>query len=96
MLNTRRIVVWAVLLGITSSSLLVSFLAPVPGSIGITEVLTIYFLDPALTARGMVVGTLLRFLCAYGLVVPGVVLLANAIRKMGWQQVLKCAQPKRP
>jgi uncharacterized membrane protein YbhN (UPF0104 family) len=72
-----------------SNSLLVSYLAPVPGAIGVTEVLTSYFLDPAMTERGMVASTLLRFLCWYVLAIPGAVLLLNAIRAAGWQQLKK-------
>jgi len=72
-----------------SNSLLVSYLAPVPGSIGVTEVLTSYFLDPAMTERSMVASTLLRFLCWYVLAIPGAALLVNAIRAAGWRQLRK-------
>lgn len=64
-----------------SNSLMVSYLAPVPGSIGVTEVATSYFIDPAMTDRGMVAATLLRFLCWYVLAIPGLVFLLNAVRR---------------
>ena len=83
-------------LAVFSASLLVSYLAPVPGSIGVTEVLTSYFLDPQMTERGMVVSTLLRFLCAYVLVIPGTVILAHAIRAVGWKYARRYAEPERP
>lgn len=76
-------------LAVFSNSLLVAYLAPVPGSIGVSEVLTNYFLDPALTDRGMVVSTLLRFLCAYVVVLPGSVILLNALRQVGRRQLHK-------
>ena len=76
-----------------SNSLLVSYLAPVPGGIGVTEVLTSYFLDPAMTERAMVASTLLRFLCAYVLAIPGALLLFNALRAVGWQELKKQWQP---
>lgn len=66
-----------------SNSLMVSYLAPVPGSIGVTEVATSYFIDPAMTERGMVAATLLRFLCWYVLAIPGLLLLLNAVRLEG-------------
>jgi uncharacterized membrane protein YbhN (UPF0104 family) len=63
------------------NSLMVSYLAPVPGSIGVTEVATSYLIDPSMTERGMVAATLLRFLCWYVLAVPGLVLLLVALRR---------------
>jgi uncharacterized membrane protein YbhN (UPF0104 family) len=63
-----------------SNSLMVSYLAPVPGSIGVTEVATSYLIDPAMTERGMVAATLLRFLCWYVLAIPGLLFLLNAVR----------------
>jgi len=64
-----------------SNSLMVSYLAPVPGSIGVTELATSWLIDPAMTERGMVAATLLRFLCWYALAVPGVVFLLNSVRR---------------
>jgi uncharacterized membrane protein YbhN (UPF0104 family) len=67
-------------LTVFSNSLMVSYLAPVPGAIGVTEVATSYLIDPAMTERGMVAATLLRFLCWYVLAIPGVLILLNAVR----------------
>jgi uncharacterized membrane protein YbhN (UPF0104 family) len=64
-----------------SNSLMVSYLAPVPGAIGVTELATSYLLDPAMTERGMVASTLLRFLCWYVLAIPGLVFLLNSLRR---------------
>jgi uncharacterized protein (TIRG00374 family) len=64
-----------------SNSLMISYLAPVPGSIGVTEVATNYLLDPNMTERGMVASTLLRFLCWYVLAIPGAAVLLNALRR---------------
>ena len=63
-----------------SNSLMVSYLAPVPGSIGVTELATSYFIDPAMTERGMVAATLLRFLCWYVLAIPGLLFLMAGLR----------------
>lgn len=82
-------------LTVFSNSLLVSYLAPVPGSIGVTELLTNYLIDPAMTERGMVVSTLLRTLCSYIVVLPGAVLLLNAVRAVGWDRLREQWKPKR-
>ncbi|APV50700.1 hypothetical protein BWI17_14010 [Betaproteobacteria bacterium GR16-43] len=72
-------------LAVFSASLLVAYLAPVPGGIGVSEVLTSYFIDPAMSGEGMVVATLLRFVCSYALVVPGALVLADEVRVAGWR-----------
>jgi uncharacterized membrane protein YbhN (UPF0104 family) len=66
-----------------SNSLMVAYLSPVPGSVGITEFATSYMLDPALTETGMVVSALLRFLCWYMVMLPGALLLADLFRREG-------------
>ncbi len=74
-----------------SNSLMVAYLSPVPGSVGITEFATSYLLDPALTETGMVVSTLLRFLCWYAVMIPGAILLADLFRREGlgrWRAVV--------
>ncbi len=70
-------------LTVFSNSLMVSYLAPVPGSIGVTEVATSYLIDPQMTERGMVAATLLRFLCWYSVAIPGLLFLLNAVRVEG-------------
>jgi uncharacterized protein (TIRG00374 family) len=65
-----------------SAGLLVAYLAPVPGSIGVTELATAYLLDPRLGPEALVVSGLLRVFCWYGVVLPGAALLAwEALRK---------------
>jgi uncharacterized membrane protein YbhN (UPF0104 family) len=72
-----------------NASLLVSYLAPVPGAMGVTEVLTAYFIDPAMGERSMVAATLLRFFCWYVLALPGALVLLNAIRAVGWRELAR-------
>jgi uncharacterized membrane protein YbhN (UPF0104 family) len=59
-----------------SGGLMVAYLAPVPGSIGVTELCTAYLLDPALGPQALVVSGVGRVLCWYGVVLPGAVMLA--------------------
>jgi uncharacterized protein (TIRG00374 family) len=70
-----------------SVSLLVAYIAPVPGSIGVSEVLTNYFIDPSMTENGMVASSLLRFLCSYLPMIPGAIILLDAVRAAGWRQL---------
>ena len=70
-----------------SISLLVAYIAPVPGSIGMCEVITNYLIDPSMTEGGMVASCLLRFLCSYLLMIPGAIILLDAIRAVGWRQL---------
>jgi uncharacterized membrane protein YbhN (UPF0104 family) len=70
-------------LTVFSNSLLVSYLAPVPGSIGVTEVATSYLIDTGMSEPGMVAATLLRFLCWYSVAIPGLFFLLNAVRVEG-------------
>jgi len=70
-----------------SVSLLVAYISPVPGSIGISELLTSYLIDPAMTENGMVASSLLRFLCSYLLMIPGAIILLDAMRAAGWRQL---------
>jgi uncharacterized membrane protein YbhN (UPF0104 family) len=59
-----------------SASLMVAYLAPVPGSIGVTELVTSYLIDPGLSPPALVAAGLLRVLCWYVSVLPGAVFLA--------------------
>ena len=70
-----------------SVSLLVAYIAPVPGSIGVSEVLTNYLIDPSMTESGMVASSLLRLLCSYLPMIPGAIILLDAIRTAGWRQL---------
>jgi uncharacterized protein (TIRG00374 family) len=70
-------------LTIFSTSLMVAYLAPVPGAIGVTELATSYMLDPALTPEGMAVSLTLRCLCWYLVALPGALVLAQEFRRAG-------------
>jgi uncharacterized protein (TIRG00374 family) len=67
-------------LTIFSTSLMIAYLAPVPGAIGVTEIATSYMLDPNLTAAGMAVSLSLRVLCWYGISLPGALVLVRSLR----------------
>lgn len=77
-----------------SASLLVSYLAPVPGGMGVTEVLTAYFIDPAMGEASMVAATLARFFCWYVPVLPGALVLFNTLRAVGWRELFARWQPQ--
>ena len=70
---------------IFSTSLMIAYLAPVPGSIGITELLTAFMLDPQLAAPSLAVALLLRVFCWYLVAVPGGIILAWIFRKKSVQ-----------
>lgn len=74
---------WLQALTIFSTSLMVAYLAPVPGAIGVTELATSYMLDPALTPEGMAVSLTLRCLCWYLVAVPGALVLGQEFRRAG-------------
>jgi len=74
---------WLQALTIFSTSLMVAYLAPVPGAIGVTELATSYMLDPALTPGGMAVSLTLRCLCWYLVALPGALVLAQEFRRAG-------------
>jgi uncharacterized membrane protein YbhN (UPF0104 family) len=60
---------------------MVEYFAPVPGSMGVTEAVTSYLIDPAMTEPGMAASVLLRLLCWYLTIAPGIVFLAWAFRR---------------
>lgn len=62
---------WEKAVTVFSNSLMVAYLAPVPGSMGVSEFVTNYLLDPSLTSQGMTVSALLRFLCWYSAAILG-------------------------
>lgn len=64
-----------------STGMMVAYLAPVPGSIGVTELATAYLLDPHLGHAAVSASVLLRFLCWYGGGLPGPAFLLLAARK---------------
>ncbi len=74
---------WLQALTIFSTSLMVAYLAPVPGAIGVTELATSYMLSPALTPEAMAVALTLRILCWYLVALPGALVLAQQFRLAG-------------
>jgi len=79
---------WLQALTIFSTSLMIAYLAPVPGAIGVTEVATSYMLSPALTPEGMAVAITLRVLCWYLVALPGALVLAAEFRRAGGRWTL--------
>ena len=77
-----------------SNSLLVAYLSPVPGSIGVTEAATNYLLSPKMSERGMMASTLLRFLCWYVIMIPGAIITVKMIGEVGIQAFEKWVLPK--
>ena len=57
---------WARALTVFSNGLVVAYLAPVPGSIGVTELATAYLIDPAVPGDALAVAVVLRSICWYG------------------------------
>jgi len=70
-------------LTVFSTSLMVAYLAPVPGAIGVTEIMTSYMLDPRFTPQGMAISLALRLLCWYLVTLPGGLILAAHALKAG-------------
>jgi uncharacterized membrane protein YbhN (UPF0104 family) len=65
-----------------ASGLVIAYLAPIPGSIGVTEATTAYLLDPALSTRAIAAAVVLRALFWYfPAVLGGAVLWAWALRR---------------
>lgn len=67
-------------LTIFSTSLMVAYLAPLPGAIGVTEIATAYMLDPALGPQAMAATLVLRILCWYLVGPPGALVLLHVLR----------------
>jgi uncharacterized membrane protein YbhN (UPF0104 family) len=78
-------------IAVFGASLMTAYLAPVPGSIGVTEVVTSYLINPTLPPAAIVVAVILRFQCWYVSVIPGALLLA-------WELVRarRATPPSRP
>ena len=70
-------------LTIFSSSLMVDYVSPVPGSIGVCEFATAFMIDPRLTPQSLVIAILLRILCKYLVLLPGSFVVANVLRRQG-------------
>ena len=72
-------------LTIFSTSLMVAYLAPLPGAIGVTEIATAYMLDPALGPQAMAAALVLRILCWYLVGPPGALVLLHVLRSGTWR-----------
>ena len=72
-------------LTIFSTSLMVAYLAPLPGAIGVTEIATAYMLDPALGPQAMAATLVLRILCWYLVGPPGALVLLHVLRTGTWR-----------
>jgi uncharacterized membrane protein YbhN (UPF0104 family) len=70
-------------LTIFSTSLMVDYVAPVPGSIGVTEFITAYMIDPKVSPESLFVAIVLRICCKYIVIFPGAVLLLDLLRHRG-------------
>ena len=66
-----------------SDGMLVAYVAPIPGAVGVTEMTTSYLLDPELTRTASAVAILQRTLCWYGAAAVGAVVVAQVVRKVG-------------
>lgn len=72
-----------------STGLLVAYVAPVPGSIGVTEAATAHLLDPAMSPDAMTTAILIRICCWYAAAIAGAVLLAGELRRIGWDRFVR-------
>ena len=68
---------------IFGNGLLVAYLSPIPGSVGIAEASTAYLLDPALSSDAIAAAVLCRTLCWYGAIPFGALVLAGEARRIG-------------
>jgi glycosyltransferase 2 family protein len=75
---------WPRVSTVFASGLVIAYLAPVPGSIGVTEVTTAYLLDPSLSTQAVTAAVVLRGLFWYlPAVLGGAVLWVWALRRDG-------------
>lgn len=63
-----------------TSGFMVAYVAPVPGSIGVTELATAYLVDPTMPPSVRAAVLTARILCWYGVMIPGALLLVRALR----------------
>ncbi|MCE9576004.1 MAG: flippase-like domain-containing protein [Deltaproteobacteria bacterium] len=66
--------------------LMVSYVAPVPGSIGVTEAATAHLLDPTMGPPAMTAAILVRICTWYLGAVIGALLLMLELRRIGWKR----------
>lgn len=67
-------------IAVFSNSLLIAYVAPVPGSIGITELTTQFLLDPQMQNKAMIVALTQRILCWYIVIPIGMFFCLSSLR----------------
>ncbi len=78
-------------LAVFSNSLLIAYVAPVPGSVGITEGATSYLMDPSTTEANMAAALILRVACWYLTWIPGPVWALQAL--FSWKKATSGVAP---
>ncbi|MFH0938860.1 MAG: lysylphosphatidylglycerol synthase transmembrane domain-containing protein [Planctomycetota bacterium] len=76
---------WDRALCVFSISLMVAYIIPVPGSIGVTEFATSYLLDQTFSGSSLTVAILLRVCTRYLALIPGSIFFLNIVWQEGWQ-----------
>lgn len=79
-----------------STGLFVAYVAPVPGSVGVTEAATAHLLDPAMGPDAMTVAILVRICGWYLGAIAGAALLAGELRRLGWDRFVRALRKDRP
>jgi uncharacterized protein (TIRG00374 family) len=69
-----------------SVGLMVSYIAPVPGSIGVTEAASAHLLDPVIGAPAMTAAILVRTCTWYAGAIAGAALFVVELRRIGWER----------
>ncbi len=79
-----------------SVGLMVSYVAPVPGSIGVTEAATAHLLDPAMGSPAMTAAILARICTWYAAGMVGAVLFMLELRKIGRDRFTRWLRKETP
>lgn len=80
---------WFRALAVFSNSLMIAYLSPIPGSIGVTEWFTAYLLDPGISEESLAAAVMLRTLCWYAVLAPGAFLVLQESRREGVAPLLR-------
>jgi uncharacterized protein (TIRG00374 family) len=67
-------------IGVFSISLLLIYISPVAGTIGVSELATAYLLNPEVGPREIFIAVVLRIISRYVLLLPGLILLLLSVR----------------
>jgi uncharacterized membrane protein YbhN (UPF0104 family) len=79
-----------------STGMMVSYIAPVPGSIGVTEAATAHLLDPAMAPPAMTAAILARICTWYVAAMVGAVLFVVELRRVGWERFTRWLRAGKP